>query len=42
MDSGLSDERRLEIIETILNDLSKKNILDETRRESAIAYRLPK
>jgi hypothetical protein len=39
--SGLSDARRLEIIEEILKDLSQKNILEETRRANAISYRLP-
>jgi hypothetical protein len=42
MPSGLSDERRLQIIEEILKDLSQKNILDEIRRANAIPFQLPK
>ncbi|CAF2735247.1 unnamed protein product [Rotaria sp. Silwood2] len=40
--SGLSQERRLEIIEDILKHLNKKNIIDEIRRENAIPFQLPK
>ena len=40
--SGLSDERRLEIIEEILKKLSETNILDEIRRTNAIPYQLPR
>lgn len=40
--SGLSEERRLEIIENILKDLSQKNILDEIRRGNAIPFQLPR
>lgn len=39
--SGLTDQRRLEIIQEILKNLSQKNILDEVRRANAIPYRLP-
>ena len=39
--SALTDDRRLEIIQEILKDLSQKNILDEVRRANAIPYRLP-
>ena len=42
IESGLSDERRLEIIEEILKDLSQINILDEIRRANAIPFRLPR
>ncbi|CAF1234971.1 unnamed protein product [Rotaria sordida] len=40
--SGLSEERRLEIIEEILKNLNKKNLLDDIRRADAIPFRLPK
>lgn len=40
--SGLSPERRLEIIEDIIKDLSKINVLDETRRAIAIPFQLPR
>ncbi len=42
MPSSLTDERRLEIIEEILKDLSQKNVLDEIRRANAIPFRLPR
>jgi len=42
MPSALSDERRLQIIEEILKDLSQKNILEEIRRANAIPFQLPK
>jgi hypothetical protein len=40
--SGLSQERRLEIIEDILKKFSQINVLDEIRRVNAIPYQLPK
>ncbi len=40
--SCLSEERRLEIIEKILKDLSQINILDEIRRANAIPFQLPR
>ncbi len=42
LSSSLSEERRLEIIEEILKDLSHINILDEVRRNNGIPYQLPK
>lgn len=42
MPSGLSEKRRLEIIEDILKRLSQQNIIDELRRENAIPCELPK
>ena len=38
---GLSDKRRLEIIEEILQKLKKINIHDDIRQRSRIPYRLP-
>ncbi|CAF1934573.1 unnamed protein product [Rotaria magnacalcarata] len=40
--SGLTDERRLEIIEEILKDLSQKDTFDEIRRMHAVPFELPK
>ncbi|CAF3403645.1 unnamed protein product [Rotaria socialis] len=40
--NGLTDERRLEIIEEILKDLSQKDTFDEIRRAHAVPFELPK
>ncbi|CAF4634101.1 unnamed protein product, partial [Rotaria magnacalcarata] len=37
-----TDERRLEIIEEILKDLSQKDTFDEIRRMHAVPFELPK
>ena len=39
--SALTNQRRLEIIEEILKQLSQTNVLDEIRRANAIPYLLP-
>lgn len=39
--SGLSEQRRLQIIQEILQKLSKTNILDELRQANRIPFRLP-
>lgn len=40
--SGLSKERRLEIIEEILKKLSEIDILDDIRRTNAVPFQLPR
>ncbi|CAF0755864.1 unnamed protein product [Didymodactylos carnosus] len=40
--SGLTNDRKLEIIQNILDKLSKQNIVDECRRSCAIPYTLPR
>ena len=39
--SGLTDQRRLKIIEEILQKLKKSNVLNDVRQANRISYRLP-